>query len=427
MKKFFFSDPHFGHFNIINLAKRPFLWKQEGDSLVWENYQVEISKEYPIEDQIKFYSLQTMHEVLIQKWNNKVSPEDLVYVDGDFSYKSRTSMKVFLDRLNGKKILIKGNHDKGSIEKFLAAGFSEVHDKLELNIHGYDVVLNHYPYLHKEFNEAARRNNKILFSKEVEKNPAVPKKFDYHQKLQWLKDHINKQINPRLEGSEDLVKFMNQLINYHITNKLVNEGKILIHGHTHSNRRMVGNMINLSVEAWDYEPVSSEELIPYLKYCKSLFDPDTVNEFNYDGKDYKIITAIDLPEVKAIKEKISLYNSKKLGLGLNSSKQVPKNYSKHWYDLAVDLGYFIPKYKLKDKTFYKGTCRNGKIAYYQNNKFYILRKKFNSEFLEPVDLIEDNHEYDVFIPYNKILTFRIRNKKLLKIALKFINWFYNKP
>lgn len=52
---------------------------------------------------------------LLNNWQNKVRPEDTVVVPGDISWASRLSEAVtdfdFINRLNGRKIILKGNHD----------------------------------------------------------------------------------------------------------------------------------------------------------------------------------------------------------------------------------------------------------------------------------------------------------------------------
>lgn len=79
--KYFTSDLHFGHKNIIKYEDRP------------------------------FSSVEEMDEFLIYKWNSKVGKNDEVYILGDFGFVSGTRANELLDRLNGKKFLIKGNHD----------------------------------------------------------------------------------------------------------------------------------------------------------------------------------------------------------------------------------------------------------------------------------------------------------------------------
>ncbi len=83
-KIFFTSDHHFGHKNIIKFSERP------------------------------FKDVQEMDEVLIQKWNEKITEEDEVYYLGDLGLCSSGKMKKILERLNGKKYLINGNHEKSA-------------------------------------------------------------------------------------------------------------------------------------------------------------------------------------------------------------------------------------------------------------------------------------------------------------------------
>lgn len=54
-------------------------------------------------------------EQIKKNWENKVSSEDTVIIPGDFSWATYLNQAVedflFLERLPGKKILLKGNHD----------------------------------------------------------------------------------------------------------------------------------------------------------------------------------------------------------------------------------------------------------------------------------------------------------------------------
>lgn len=113
MQIFFTSDPHYGHANIIKYCSRP------------------------------FSSVEEMNEAMIQKWNAVVGPGDTVYVLGDFSMGPKEN--VFIrKRLNGKVILIKGNHDKKDA-LLKEAGFDEIHRKLEIEVDGYKLYLAHIP------------------------------------------------------------------------------------------------------------------------------------------------------------------------------------------------------------------------------------------------------------------------------------------
>lgn len=97
---FFCSDHHFGHANICKFTNK------DG------------SKVRP------FNSVEEMNETLVENHNKVVRPNDKVYMLGDVVI----SKKFFpiLERLNGKKSLIRGNHDIFKIGEYLKY-FKEVH------------------------------------------------------------------------------------------------------------------------------------------------------------------------------------------------------------------------------------------------------------------------------------------------------------
>ena len=82
-KVFFTSDLHFGHERVIQFDNRP------------------------------FSSIDEMDAELIRRWNKKVGKGDLVYVLGDFIWKSKNGeAHKLIESLNGQITLIKGNHDR---------------------------------------------------------------------------------------------------------------------------------------------------------------------------------------------------------------------------------------------------------------------------------------------------------------------------
>jgi calcineurin-like phosphoesterase family protein len=120
----FTSDFHIGHLNIIKYCGRPFKDAQE------------------------------MNEALIARHNALVKPGDLVINVGDFSM-SEKFVEPTLKRLNGKQILICGNHDRcyrfhSKAEhwraKYLEWGFAEVLHTYEVEIGGQMVRVEHMPY-----------------------------------------------------------------------------------------------------------------------------------------------------------------------------------------------------------------------------------------------------------------------------------------
>ena len=69
-----------------------------------------------------------------------------VYVVGDVLFKLKTDSPLYLDRMNGTKHLITGNHDRRNLkkERFVSL-FATIDDYLLLDDEGRKVVLSHYP------------------------------------------------------------------------------------------------------------------------------------------------------------------------------------------------------------------------------------------------------------------------------------------
>lgn len=87
-------------------------------------------------------------ELLIQAWNKKVSPKDTVYHLGDFSFGKVDQTLELLKRLNGKIVLIPGNHDeeqKWFTNEEVMCKFDAVVQRKNLRYNGNRYVLDHYP------------------------------------------------------------------------------------------------------------------------------------------------------------------------------------------------------------------------------------------------------------------------------------------
>lgn len=59
----------------------------------------------------RFKSVEQMNRVLVENWNSKVPEDGIVFHLGDFGKGGAAQIHRFLKRLNGKIILIPGNHD----------------------------------------------------------------------------------------------------------------------------------------------------------------------------------------------------------------------------------------------------------------------------------------------------------------------------
>lgn len=121
-KLFFTADQHFFHQNIIRYCDRP------------------------------FDSVDQMHDVIIERHNSVVAPNDEVYFLGDVCMDVRRPKNLpceardvmqLLDRMNGRKHLIIGNHDPKPLIK-LDLWQSVGHYK-EIKRNGQKIVLMHYP------------------------------------------------------------------------------------------------------------------------------------------------------------------------------------------------------------------------------------------------------------------------------------------
>lgn len=101
MRILIISDPHFNHDNIIEYSNRP------------------------------YQSTLEMDEAIIANWNRVVGEDDVVICLGDFCFGVKENISYYASRLKGRKILIKGNHDRSS-NLYLEAGFQEVKTEVYL-------------------------------------------------------------------------------------------------------------------------------------------------------------------------------------------------------------------------------------------------------------------------------------------------------
>ena len=113
-------------------------------------YTADLHFDYlPILADRPFDTLEEMNETLIRNWNERVSHADTVYVLGDLGGHGQPIPEACLERLNGKKHLIRGNHDVGlGDQQLLYRFFETVSDFLETEDEGLHVLLSHYPMVY---------------------------------------------------------------------------------------------------------------------------------------------------------------------------------------------------------------------------------------------------------------------------------------
>ena len=123
---FFTSDTHFNHANILRYC--PGRVTHIGSD-----------------------SIEDHNEWLIKVWNDKVGPKDRVFHMGDFALGRIEDSFPILDRLNGRKFLISGNHD---VRHLKSAEFRSYWEKIYFGYFEIEIKLNgkttlicmcHYP------------------------------------------------------------------------------------------------------------------------------------------------------------------------------------------------------------------------------------------------------------------------------------------
>ena len=114
---FFTSDTHFYHDRIIGLCERP------------------------------FSDVEDMNNTLIDKWNKMVGDNDIVFHLGDFCFGGPNKWLNILEQLNWHIYLIMGNHDFKNLKDNVKQYFTDVTQQMRIQIDGWTLYLNHYPYL----------------------------------------------------------------------------------------------------------------------------------------------------------------------------------------------------------------------------------------------------------------------------------------
>ena len=113
----YIADMHLSHQNIIRFDGRP------------------------------FDSVEEMNETLIENWNKAVKNGDTTYILGDFCWGKEPEWIKILDRLNGNKVLIRGNHDLKNMSRTLKDKFLYIKDRHEISDCGKKIIMSHYPEL----------------------------------------------------------------------------------------------------------------------------------------------------------------------------------------------------------------------------------------------------------------------------------------
>lgn len=121
------ADTHFGHRRVVSA------FRDDGTT-----------KQRP------WYTTEDHDAALIRNWNGRVQPNDYVLVAGDVAI-NRSALNTIV-QCNGKKILIKGNHDKFRPEEYLGI-FEDIVGCYAVS----DFIITHIPIHPMELRDSGGR------------------------------------------------------------------------------------------------------------------------------------------------------------------------------------------------------------------------------------------------------------------------------
>lgn len=171
MERWFTSDQHFDHVNIISFCDRPFT------------------------------SVEQMNDEIINRWNSVVGDDDIVYVLGDFAMGHRGVSVPYAEKLKGTKFLVPGNHDavwSGNPEKqvnrwmqvYVNSGLIVVDGSIELRLNDQAFKACHFPYY--DIERHAGRFTDQVWSPEDDGETWL---LHGHVHQAWQADRERRQIN----------------------------------------------------------------------------------------------------------------------------------------------------------------------------------------------------------------------------------------
>lgn len=177
----FWADPHFGHKMLIEKGHRP------------------------------YDTVEEMNEALIERYNEVVHDDMLVAWLGDCFFTTTPEAKEIMKRLNGRKFLIWGGHDK-TFSAMLRLGFCGVAYTMDIQVAGITCTLSHFPFAGTALHDTAEEDTRFL------------------------------SLRPKRK-----------------------KGQILIHGHTHKNKKLQNGMLHVGVDAWAGRPARIWEVGLYVR------------------------------------------------------------------------------------------------------------------------------------------------------------------
>lgn len=164
-----------------------------------------------------FASLDEMHDEMTGRWNDRVTPDDTVYVLGDFAYANNTTpdaLHELFESLHGTKHLVIGNHDEQ---------------------HSGVLAL---PWASKSYMTGVKTS---------------------HKQHRWV------------TASHYAME----------TWRGMSRGSLMLHGHSHGSlKRQIPYRFDVGVDVWDYAPVSIDTLVG-IAQTQEFEAQDMHGEYDY--------------------------------------------------------------------------------------------------------------------------------------------------
>jgi calcineurin-like phosphoesterase family protein len=199
---FITSDSHFGHRNLVSFE--------------------------PIREKMQNMTGKPIETIMIERWNNLVPEFGSILHLGDFSWHDPLK---WASLLNGNKLLLKGNHDHSSRQKYKEAGFITFIKSQILFIDGKISILKEHCKGGESCLIADIGKHRILFSH----IPFI------------IANKCDEKFQEDALELEELFKEFNCDLN--------------IHGHVHSKETNLKSCRNVCVDARDFRPIKINELL----------------------------------------------------------------------------------------------------------------------------------------------------------------------
>lgn len=152
----------------------------------------------------QFKNKDVMNNHIIKQYNKIVGKEDTCYILGDIAMSAtKQELIPLIQKLNGIKILIAGNHDRFSVLEYYELGFSSVHGHLKLKYKEQEIYIAHDPawaqipntlwfcgHVHNMFKKLRTASNTVIINVGVDVWNYQPQHID---DLLYFSNNIDEQ------------------------------------------------------------------------------------------------------------------------------------------------------------------------------------------------------------------------------------------